>query len=129
MGRRANVSGAFLDRLSQGKGRVIITASDANQVSVEKNELKNGVFTYYLLEGLREKADMDGDGFVTVDEVYRYVCMMVPKATGQDQHPVKIGNRGSDILQNFCQSAEIGTMSAHSTAGEKLAARLRDLGF
>jgi uncharacterized caspase-like protein len=46
--RRANVSGAFLERLSQGKGRVILTASDANEVSVENDELKHGVFTYYL---------------------------------------------------------------------------------
>ncbi|MGZ3559288.1 MAG: caspase family protein, partial [Thermodesulfobacteriota bacterium] len=37
-GTRANVSGAFLERLSQGKGRVIITASDANEVSAEKDE-------------------------------------------------------------------------------------------
>jgi uncharacterized caspase-like protein len=46
-GTRAHVSGAFLERLSQGKGRVILTASDANEVSVEKEELKHGVFTYY----------------------------------------------------------------------------------
>jgi uncharacterized caspase-like protein len=98
MGRRANVSGAFLDRLSQGKGRVIITASAANQVSVEKDELKHGVFTYYLLEGLRGKADMDGDGFVTVDEIYRYVSIKVPQATGQDQHPVKKGEMKGQIV-------------------------------
>lgn len=90
-GKRANVSGAFLERVAQGKGRVILTASDANEVSVEKDELKHGVFTYYLLEGLRGKADFDKDGVVTVDEVYRYVSIKVPPATGQDQHPVKKG--------------------------------------
>jgi uncharacterized caspase-like protein len=47
IGARTNISGAFLDRISQGKGRVILTASDANEVSVEKDELKHGVFTYY----------------------------------------------------------------------------------
>jgi uncharacterized caspase-like protein len=97
-GVRANVSGAFLDRLSQGKGRMIIAASDANQVSVEKDELKHGVFTYYLLEGLGGKADFDGDGFVTLDEVYRYVSIKVPQATGQDQHPVKKGEMTGDII-------------------------------
>jgi hypothetical protein len=97
-GDRANVSGAFLDRLSQGKGRMIIAASDANQVSVEKDELKHGVFTYYLLEGLGGKADFDGDGFVTLDEVYRYVSIKVPQATGQDQHPVKKGEMTGDII-------------------------------
>ena len=97
-GTRANVSGAFLERLLQGKGRVIITASDANEVSAEKDELKHGVFTYYLLEGLRGKADLDQDGVITVDEVYRYVSMKVPQATGQNQHPVKKGETIGQII-------------------------------
>jgi hypothetical protein len=98
VGTRMNVSGAFLERLSQGKGRVILTASDANEVSAEKDELKHGVFTYYLLEGLRGKADFDKDGVITVDEVYRYVSIKVPQATGQDQHPVKKGEVTGEII-------------------------------
>jgi hypothetical protein len=97
-GTRANVSGAFLERLSQGKGRVIITASDANEVSTEKDELKHGVFTYYLLEGLRGKADLDGDGVITVNELYRYVSMKVPQSTGQNQHPVMKGETTGQII-------------------------------
>jgi uncharacterized caspase-like protein len=98
IGTRTNISGAFLDRLSQGKGRVVITASDANEVSIEKDELKHGVFTYYLLEALRGKGDIDQDGVITIDEVYRYVSMKVPQATGQDQHPVKKGEMTGQIV-------------------------------
>ena len=98
LGARGHISGAFLERLSQGKGRVILTASDANEVSVEKDELKHGVFTYYLLEALRGQGDMDKDGVVTFDEVYRYVSMKVPQATGQDQHPVKKGEMTGQIV-------------------------------
>ena len=97
-GTRANVSGAFLERLSQGKGRVILTASDANEVSLEKEELKHGVITYYLLEGLRGKADLNGDGVITMDEVYHYVSEKVPQATGQDQHPVRKGETTGQIV-------------------------------
>lgn len=97
-GTRANVSGAFLERLSQGKGRVILTASDANELSIEKDELNHGVFTYYLLEGLRGKADLDGDAVITVDEIYRYVSEKVPQATGQDQHPVRKGETTGQIV-------------------------------
>jgi hypothetical protein len=97
-GTRVTVSSAFLERLSQGKGRVIITASDANEVSAEKDELKHGVFTYYLLEGLRGKADLDADGAITIDEVYRYVSMKVPQATEQGQHPVKKGETTGQII-------------------------------
>lgn len=90
-GIRANISDAFLDRIASGKGRIILTASGANEVSGEDDELKHGVFTYFLLEGLRGKADTDKDGIITVDEVYRYVSREVPRATGQEQHPVKKG--------------------------------------
>ena len=98
MGKRATISDTFLERLSQGKGRVILTASDTNEISVEKDEFKHGVFTYYLLEGLRGRADFDRDGMVTVDEVYQYVSEKVPQATGQDQHPVRKGESKGQIV-------------------------------
>ena len=98
-GLRATLSDSFLERLAAGRGKVIITASAANEVSVEKDELRHGVFTYYLLEGLRGGADLDRDGAVTVDEAYRYVSEKVPRATGQEQHPVKKGEvEGSIVL-------------------------------
>ena len=90
-GIRATISEAFLDRIAGGKGRVIMTASGANEVSAEVDELQHGVFSYYLVEGLRGRADADRDGLISVDEVYRYVSEQVPKATGQEQHPVKKG--------------------------------------
>jgi len=89
--RRANLSDGFLTRLSKGKGRVVLTASRAGEVSEERDDLGHGVFTYYLLEGLRGKADVDGDSIVTVDEAYSYISTHVPQATGQNQHPVKKG--------------------------------------
>ncbi len=90
-GIRANISDAFLDRIAGGKGTVILTASGANEVSAEDEKLQHGVFTFYLLEGLVGAADADKDGLVTVDEAYRYVSTHVPRATGQEQHPVKKG--------------------------------------
>jgi len=90
-GMRASISEAFIDRIAGGKGRVIMTASGANEVSAEKDELQHGVFTYFLIEGLKGKADADRDGMVTVDEAYNYVSQHVPAATSQEQHPVKKG--------------------------------------
>ena len=90
-GIRANISNEFLDRIAGGKGTVILSASGANEVSAENEDFQHGIFTYYLLEGLRGKADSDKDGLVTVDEVYRYVSEQVPRATNQEQHPVKKG--------------------------------------
>jgi uncharacterized caspase-like protein len=91
-GRRAFVSDTFLTRLARGRGRVVLTASRASEVSEERDLLRHGVFTFYLLEGLRGAADTDGDGFITVDEAYAYVSRTVPPATGQGQHPQKKGD-------------------------------------
>lgn len=96
--RRANLSDGFLTRLSKGKGRVVLTASRAGEVSEERDELGHGVFTYYLLEGLNGKADVDGDSLVTVDEAYSYLSTHVPQATGQNQHPVKKGEVEGQII-------------------------------
>jgi len=98
-GRRATISDSFLDRLgASGRGRVIMSASSANEPSQERSDLGHGVFTYYLLEGLRGPADANRDGAVTFDEAYDYVARMVPEATGQTQHPVKKGEVEGDLI-------------------------------
>jgi WD40 repeat protein len=89
--RRATISDAFLARLSRAKGRLVLTASAANEVSEERDSLGHGVFTYYLLEGLRGKADLDGDGLITAEEIYSYVAKRVPEATARNQNPSKHG--------------------------------------
>jgi uncharacterized caspase-like protein len=102
-GTRAKITDGFLERISSGRGKVIITASAANEVSVEKDELQHGVFTYYLIEGLKGAADTDRDGAVTVDEAYRYVSEKVPQATGQEQHPVKKGSVEGTMIMSLVQ--------------------------
>ena len=43
----------FLERLTRAKGRAIITAARPTELSLELPELGHGLFTYYLLDGLR----------------------------------------------------------------------------
>jgi YVTN family beta-propeller protein len=62
----------------QGKGRVVLTASDATQYSFEGNHVigqgTRSVFTRFLVEGLTTgEADLDGDGDISLDELYSYV--------------------------------------------------------
>ena len=102
-GVRANISDSFLERIASGKGKIIMTASSANEVSVEKDELGHGIFTYYMIEGLKGKADIDRDGLITVDEAYRYVTEKVTSATGQEQHPVKKGAVEGQLVLGIVQ--------------------------
>jgi len=96
--RSAPISDKFWERISRGKGRVILSASSAEEVSQERKNLGHGVFTYYLLEGLRGKADLDGDGLIDTEEVYRYVSKKVLAATGQQQNPIKKGEVEGQII-------------------------------
>jgi len=103
--KAGNVSEKFLDDLSAGEGRVVVTASSASEVSLEVAELGHGIFTYYLLQGLRGSADTNNDKRITIDEVYQYVYDNVLKESknrGGNQHPMKKGETsGQFIIVNY----------------------------
>jgi len=57
-----------------GSGRVVISASQPDQFSLELPEWNHGLFTYNLLRGISGAADSNKDGFVTlVSEIYPFV--------------------------------------------------------
>ncbi|MEO1336279.1 MAG: caspase family protein, partial [Myxococcota bacterium] len=53
-------------------GFVYLTSAAEGEVAQESDDLQSSVFTYHLLSGLRGAADIDGDGVVNLDEMYRY---------------------------------------------------------
>ena len=62
----------------EGRGRAVLTASDAIQYSFEGSKVSGdgsrSVFTRFLVEGLTSgEADLDGDGNIALDELYSYV--------------------------------------------------------
>jgi uncharacterized caspase-like protein len=77
-----------------GRGRAIFTASEAGEQSQESKNWGggHGVFTYFLLEGLKGKADADKDGIVTLGEAMDYTDERVRRATRNKQHPDTSGN-------------------------------------
>jgi uncharacterized caspase-like protein len=82
----------FLARLADRQGRVILSASQANQVSLEDDKLRQGVFTHFLLKGLRGAAeDTDGDGFVSTAELLPYLEREVSRFTRNTQRPAAKG--------------------------------------
>jgi len=68
----SNITEGFSKGLGQS-GRIVLAACDKEQFSYEENELSNGVFTYYLTEGLKsELADTNGNGWISVEEAFYY---------------------------------------------------------
>lgn len=58
--------------LTEGK-IMVLAASTGNQISSDYDKVQHGLFTYYLLKGMRGEADTDGNGIVELIELYEYV--------------------------------------------------------
>lgn len=103
-----------------GDGRVVLAASDATQYAFEGEKLVGqevrSVFTHYLVEGLTDlRADSNGDGQVTVDELYEYLYPRVTAHTPA-QTPVKWNykQRGVFVLAGHGNSNPTATASTPS---------------
>jgi len=68
-----------------GYGRVVLTASDSTQFAWEGDkvigETVNSLFTHFLVKGLEGEADRNGDGTITVDELYDYAYEQIVSRT------------------------------------------------
>lgn len=77
-----------------GQNRIIVTASNADELALEVGKLGHGVFTYYLLEAMRGAGDANGDGWVTAREAYQFLYPRVIETSleyGLKQTPMKYG--------------------------------------
>ncbi len=63
---------ALQQRAATAKGFYALLSCDTNQQSWEFPELGHGVFTYYLMRGLRGDA-AEGNNIISADSLYRYV--------------------------------------------------------
>jgi uncharacterized caspase-like protein len=84
----------YFDELAKARpGRVVFTSSEGYEVSREDAKWGggHGVFTWALLDGLKGKADADGDGIVTLGEILDYVDLAVRRETANEQHPARAG--------------------------------------
>jgi len=77
-----------------GYGRVILTASNAVEFAWEGDQLlgeaETSVFTRFLVEGLQTGvADRDGDGMISLDELYDYAYEQVITSGRFKQTPQK----------------------------------------
>jgi len=97
---RAGLSEAAYARLAVGRGRVVVASCRPDEVSWELAEMRNGLFTHYLLEGLRGAA-AGADGAVHIFDLFDYVSRQMP--LHKPQHPLF----KSEIELNF--AITIGT--------------------
>jgi uncharacterized caspase-like protein len=111
----AAVVNHYLQQLSGTKpGLALLTSAEASERSLEGAQWGggHGLFTHFLLEGMRGKADTNPkDGTVTVRELFDYVREQVSEAAqkeGRSQHPVI----GPNAFDPALPLAVIGSISA-----------------
>jgi hypothetical protein len=79
--------GVELQERFEGRGRAVLTASSAMEYAFDgdtltRDDASPSVFTSAVVQGLRTgDADRDGDGYVSVDELYDYVFDEVRQRT------------------------------------------------
>jgi hypothetical protein len=74
---------------SENGGIIVFASSTGRQVSAESSDWGNGAFTKAVVEGIRlGKADLFGDGFITVSSLGTFVEHRVRVLTEEKQIPV-----------------------------------------
>jgi hypothetical protein len=97
-GRSVTKSGArplviSIENPALASGKInILAASTGSQISSDYDSVKHGLFTYYLLRGIRGEADKNGNGIIELGEIYDYVKTNVSDRASlelnRDQTPV-----------------------------------------
>ena len=74
--------------LRRNNGSVVISSAGGKEYAFESGQWKNGVFTYAVLEGLKNgTADKDKNQMITVSELRDYVGLRVQELTAGKQNP------------------------------------------
>lgn len=82
--------------------QLVITACRPNESAYESSRLENGALTYYLLQAMEGKGDINSDGWVTAQEAYQYAAHMVsldypkqhPQLTDNIEEAVRLTPKG-----------------------------------
>lgn len=90
---------AFSD-LRDNTGTIVISSAGGAEYALESDRWSNGVFTYFLKEGLISKqADLNNDGSIYAGELQQYVATQVSAATNGKQQPtMRVANLKNDML-------------------------------
>lgn len=83
----------FYKKLSaSGGGTAFLLSSKSEEYSLESQGLRQGIFSHYLILGLKGKADKNEDKLVNLDELYTYIYTNVRSYSQNMQSPILAGD-------------------------------------
>lgn len=78
-------------------GTALIMSSKSDETSLESSGLRQGVFSHFLIRGLKGEADRNNDKRISVQELYDFVNLNVRTYTGNMQSPLIQGDYDPDM--------------------------------
>jgi WD40 repeat protein len=91
---------AAIFQLARSTGFTVLASTNQEQFAAELKDLKHGIFTYAIINGLKGEADLRKDGKITVKEIELYLNDIIPvlseKYKGVQQFPQSF-SRGMDF--------------------------------
>lgn len=82
-------------------GRFTLFSGQSGEGAAEVDDHRHGIFTFYMLEGLKGPADADGNDCVTLGELHEYLKARVGEETemeGNAQHPKLRGEGAGEVV-------------------------------
>lgn len=83
------------------RGTALLMSSKGEEYSLEDGGLRSGVFSYFLIKGLKGAANSNTDKIITVSELYNYVSNSVNIYTNKIQSPTLTGDFDSQMPVAF----------------------------
>ncbi|MFK7808102.1 MAG: caspase family protein [Saprospiraceae bacterium] len=88
-----NILSKYYTTLAQAEpGTALIMSSKSDETSLESSGLRQGVFSHFLIRGMKGEADTNGNGVVSVNELYGFLSENVRNYTGFRQSPMIKGD-------------------------------------
>lgn len=82
---------------SNTEGVMLFLSSRSGEASRENIWADKGLFTQYLIKGMKGGADTNGDRIITAKEIFKYVSSGVSQRTNKKQNPVMWGKFNDDM--------------------------------
>ncbi|MDQ8035914.1 MAG: polysaccharide deacetylase family protein [Pedobacter sp.] len=122
LGLTRGASGNFLRENAKRTGRQMLTAGGADQMVADGGPDGHSVFTWTLLQGLKGKGDLNGDGLITATELAAYVA---PAVSGVSQQTPAFGSlpgsEGGDFVFELAPETEFISSGTEQLSGDAIA--------
>jgi uncharacterized caspase-like protein len=73
-------------------GMALLMSSKSQEYSLEDHGLRSGIFSHYMIKGLKGEADTDKNKIITIKELYDFTYKNVKSYTAGAQTPSISGN-------------------------------------